>query len=101
MGNLATDHPLPTVNAYWPYATSVWDYVRRAMPYENPGTLTADQVYGVTAFILSLDHIVREDEVLNRESLPCVRRPNRDGFVPDPRPPEPGAARQAVGPPSR
>ncbi|HEX4440924.1 MAG TPA: cytochrome c [Thermoanaerobaculia bacterium] len=88
VGSLATDHPLPTVNAYWPYATSVWDYVRRAMPYEHPGTLTADQVYSVTGFILSLDRIVAEDEVLDRESLPRVQMPNRDGFIPDPRPPD-------------
>ena len=94
VGSLATDHPLPTVNAYWPYATTVWDYVRRSMPYDHPGTLTPDQVYSVTAFILSLDRIVRQDEVLDRESLPRVRMPNRDGFIPDPRPPDPGSRRE-------
>lgn len=77
--------PLKTVGSYWPYATTLFDYTRRAMPFEEPGTLSADQVYAVTAYILHLNGLVAEDDVLDRESLPGVVMPNRDGFVRDPR----------------
>ena len=76
---------LKTVGSYWPYATTLFDYTRRAMPFEEPGTLSADQVYAVTAYILQLNGLVAEDDVLDRESLPKVVMPNRDGFVRDPR----------------
>ncbi len=78
--------PRKTVGSFWPYATTLFDYTRRAMPFEEPGTLTADQVYAVTAYVLFLNGIISEDETLDRESLPEVRMPNRDGFVRDPRP---------------
>jgi cytochrome c len=81
-----TDQPLPTVGAYWPYATTVWDYIRRGMPYDHPATLPTDQVYAITAFVLYLNGIVGEDEILDEKTLPKVKMPNRDGFVPDPRP---------------
>lgn len=77
--------PLKTVGSYWPYATTLFDYTRRAMPFEEPGTLSADQVYAVTAYILHLNGLVAEDDVLDRESLPRVVMPNHDGFVRDPR----------------
>jgi cytochrome c len=77
--------PVKTVGSYWPYATTLFDYTRRAMPFEEPGTLTADQVYAVTAYILHLNGLVGEDDVMDRESLPQVVMPNRDGFVRDPR----------------
>lgn len=77
--------PVKTVGSYWPYATTLFDYTRRAMPFEEPGTLTADQVYAVTAYVLYLNGLVGEDDVLDRESLPQVVMPNRDGFVRDPR----------------
>ena len=77
--------PLKTVGSYWPYATTLFDYTRRAMPFEEPGTLSADQVYAVTAYILHLNGLVAEDDVLDRESLPRVVMPNRNGFVRDPR----------------
>ena len=77
--------PVKTVGSYWPYATTLFDYTRRAMPFEDPGTLTADQVYAVTAYILHLNGLVGEEDVLDRESLPQVVMPNRDGFVRDPR----------------
>lgn len=77
--------PVKTVGSFWPYATTLFDYTRRAMPFEEPGTLTADQVYAVTAYVLFLNGIVGEEEVINRETLPKVVMPNRDGFVPDPR----------------
>jgi S-disulfanyl-L-cysteine oxidoreductase SoxD len=85
-GSLKSDKPLPTVGSYWPYATTVWDYVNRAMPYQNPGTLKPDEVYAVTAYLLAMNGIVSPDFELNERTLPGVRMPNRDGFVPDPRP---------------
>jgi S-disulfanyl-L-cysteine oxidoreductase SoxD len=85
-GSLATDKPFPTVGSYWPYATTVWDYVNRAMPYTSPGTLKPDEVYAVTAYLLALNGIVPEFFELNEKTLADVKMPNRDGFVPDPRP---------------
>ena len=85
-GTLKTDNPLSTVGSYWPYATTVWDYIDRAMPYNNPGTLKPDEVYAVTAYLFSLNSIVSENLELNERTLPEVKMPNRDGFVPDPRP---------------
>jgi len=78
--------PVRTVGSYWPYATTLWDYTNRAMPFDRPGTLTADQVYAVTAYILHLNGIVAEDAVMDAKTLPAVEMPNRGGFVPDNRP---------------
>jgi len=85
-GSLNTTTPLKTVGSYWPFATTLWDYLRRAMPFDHPGTLTADQVYATTAYVLFLNGIVGEDDVLDETTLPRVKMPNRDGFVGDPRP---------------
>lgn len=85
-GSLATAKPLKTVGSFWPHATSVWNYVNRAMPFNQPGLLTPPEVYSAVAYILYLNGIVGEKEVLNAKTLPKVRMPNRDGFVPDPRP---------------
>lgn len=85
-GTLATAKPLKTVGSYWPYATTVWDYVHRAMPFDRAGTLKYDEVYSVVAYVLFLNGIVEEKQVMNASTLPKVRMPNRDGFVPDPRP---------------
>jgi mono/diheme cytochrome c family protein len=85
-GTLKSDNPLPTVGSYWPYATTVWDYVNRAMPYQNPGSLKPDEVYAVTAYLLAMNGIVSEYFELNERTLPQVRMPNFEGFVPDPRP---------------
>ncbi|MFB6449081.1 c-type cytochrome [Bradyrhizobium tunisiense] len=82
-GTLATDHPVKTVGSFWPYATTLFDYVRRAMPYPAPQTLGDDDTYAVVAYILHLNEIVPANAVLDRGSLPKVRMPNRDGFVPD------------------
>jgi S-disulfanyl-L-cysteine oxidoreductase SoxD len=82
----APARPLKTVGSYWPYATSLWDYLRRSMPFDHPGTMTADEIYATTAYLLFLNGIVGEQDVLNQTTLPQVRMPNRDGFVPDPRP---------------
>ena len=84
--SLTTAWPLKTVGSYWPYATTLWDYVRRAMPFEHPGTMTADEVYAATAYVLFLNGIIGEQDVLNQTTLPQVKMPNRDGFRSDPRP---------------
>ena len=85
-GTLKSPKPLKTVGSYWPYATTIWDYVNRAMPFDRPGTLTHDQVYAVVAYLLHLNGIIGEDDVINATTLPQVKMPNREGFVPDPRP---------------
>lgn len=85
-GTLASTKPVKTVGSFWPYATTLFDYVRRAMPFDAPQSLTPDEVYSVSAFILYLNGIVAEDAVLDAKTLALVRMPNRDGFVPDPRP---------------
>jgi cytochrome c len=86
VGSLASDNPVRTVGSYWPYATSVWDYIHRAMPLNQPGSLSADDTYAVTAFLLNRNKIIEASEIMNKESLPKVRMPNRDGFIPDARP---------------
>jgi cytochrome c len=85
-GSLITPKPLKTVGSYWPYATTVWDYVRRAMPFDHPGTLPVDDVYSVTAYVLYLNAIVGEHDAIDQTTLPKVKMPNRNGFVRDPRP---------------
>ena len=85
-GSLATERALKTVGSYWPYATTLWDYIRRAMPFDHAGTLSHDEVYQATAYVLFLNGIVGERDVLNQTTLPQVKMPNRNGFVPDPRP---------------
>lgn len=74
-----------TVGGYWPYATTLYDYIVRAMPQLTPGILTADQTYAVVAYILNRNGIVPEDAVMNAETLPAVRMPARDRFVADDR----------------
>ena len=85
-GTLATDKPVKTVGSFWPYATTLWSYINRAQPFDEPGSFTADQVYAVTACLLYLNGIIGEHEVIDARTLPAVKMPNRDGFVPDPRP---------------
>lgn len=80
-GTLASNNPVRTVGSYWPYATTLFDYVRRAMPVQNPMSLTDDEVYAVSAYILRLNGIIAEDAVMNAQTLPQVKMPNRDGFV--------------------
>jgi S-disulfanyl-L-cysteine oxidoreductase SoxD len=86
IGSLATAKPEKTVGSYWPYATTLWDYLNRAMPFDRPGVLPPDDVYSVTAYVLHLNGIVKETDVLDANTLPKVRMPNRDGFFPDDRP---------------
>jgi hypothetical protein len=93
-GSLTSSNPLLTVGSYWPYATTVWDYIHRTMPYTEPGTLTPNEAYSVTAYILFLNGIVDECVELNEKTLPKVKMPNREGFVPDPRPDIPVKAKE-------
>ncbi len=86
MGTLAGSTPLQTVGSYWPYATTVYDYIQRAMPFLAPGSLSDAEVYAVTAFLLHQNGIVADNFSADRRSLPAVEMPNRHGFVPDPRP---------------
>jgi len=85
-GTLKNPKPLKTIGSYWPYATTIWDYVNRAMPLDNPGMLTYSQVYSVVAFLLHMNGIIGENDVLDAKSLSKIQMPNRDGFVPDARP---------------
>jgi mono/diheme cytochrome c family protein len=85
-GTLNTPAPVMTVGSFWPYATTLFDYVRRAMPFTAPQSLTADEVYAVCAYVLFLNGIVPEKTVLDAKTLPQIRMPNRDGFTGDPRP---------------
>ncbi|MBN3752393.1 cytochrome c [Paraburkholderia sp. Tr-20389] len=85
-GTLASANPKRTVGSYWPYATTLFDYIRRAMPYNAPQSLSADEVYAVSAWILNQNGIVPDDARLDAHSLASIHMPNRDGFVADPRP---------------
>ena len=85
-GTLTSQKPIVTVESYWPYATTLFDYVRRAMPFGAPGALSDDEVYAVSAYILGEANIVDKAMVLDAQTLPKVQMPNRDGFIPDPRP---------------
>ena len=86
-GSLATDSPQETVGSYWPFATTLWDYIHRAMPANAPQSLTPDEVYAICAFLLNANGIIPEDAVMDQDSLPLVIMPNREGFTsPDPRP---------------
>jgi S-disulfanyl-L-cysteine oxidoreductase SoxD len=83
-GTLATPHSVRTIGSFWPFATTIWDYVNRAMPRLQEGSLSADEVYAVTAFLLYKNDIIQESDVIDAKSLPKVQMPNRNGFVPAP-----------------
>jgi cytochrome c len=83
-GTLSSNAPVKTVGSYWPYATTLFDYIQRAMSYQAPESLSNDATYAVADYILSLNGILPAGGKLDRDSLPRVRMPNRDGFVPQP-----------------
>jgi cytochrome c len=85
-GSLNTKTPVKTVESYWPYATTLFDYVKRTMPFSAPGSLSDDDTYNVVAYILSEAKIIQPTETMNATTLPKVAMPNREGFEPDPRP---------------
>ena len=77
----APQQPVQTVGSYWAYPTSVFDYVRRAMPYAQPKSLTNDEVYATVAYIFSINGIIKDTDVMNKDTLVKVQMPNRDGFI--------------------
>lgn len=81
-GTLASKAPVLTVGSYWPYATTLYDYINRAMPLNAPQSLTPSEVYAVTAYTLHLNGIVGADAVLDKDSLAKIAMPNRNGFIP-------------------
>lgn len=85
-GTLTAAKPIKTVGSYWPYATTLYDYIRRAMPLDAPQSLSDSQVYAVTGYVLYLNSLTAEDSTLDAASLMAIKMPNRDGFVSDPRP---------------
>jgi mono/diheme cytochrome c family protein len=87
-GTIAPDKaPVKTVGSYWPYATTLFDYVRRAMPWDRPKSLTDEEVYAVAAYVLYLNGVIKEDAVMDAQTLPQVKMPNREGFIAFPRSP--------------
>jgi cytochrome c5 len=80
-GTLASDRAVKTVGSYWPYATTLFDYIRRAMPLNRSKSLSNDEVYAAVAYLLNINGIVPDDAVMNAQTLPKVMMPNRDGFV--------------------
>ena len=84
-GTLNSIHPVTTIGSFWPFATTIWDYIHRAMPQGEEGSLSANEVYALTAFLLYRNDIIQESDVIYAKSLPKIQMPNRNGFVP-PRP---------------
>ena len=81
LGSLAGKEPVLTVGSYWPVATTLFDYIRRAMPYHAAGELTDDEVYALTAWVLAANGVISQADVLDRARLPRLKMPNKDGFV--------------------
>ena len=81
IGTLAPDAPVKTLRSYWPYATTVFNYIRRAMPYPAPMSLGNDDYYAITAYLLNMNGIIAASDVIDRKKLVNVQMPNRDGFV--------------------
>ena len=80
-GSLSSAQPMKTVGSFWPYATTLYDYIARAMPYDQQKTLSVGEVYAVTAYVLKLNGILGHGDTLNQDSLPKVKMPNQDGFI--------------------
>lgn len=85
-GSIGTPKTKKTVESFWPYASTLFDYVRRAMPFNEPGSLNNDEIYAVSAYILSKGNIIGKNDAMNAKTLPKVNMPNKDGFIADPRP---------------
>ncbi|HEY8193573.1 MAG TPA: cytochrome c [Hyphomicrobium sp.] len=76
------DDPSKAIGSYWPYATTIFDFIRHSMPPAAPGSLSSDQVYALTAYLLAANKIIGEGDEMNAQSLPKIKMPNRDGFIP-------------------
>lgn len=81
IGSLSTPRPLKTVGSFWPYATTLYDYIARAMPYNQEKTLSVNEVYAITAYVLNLNKILDDDAMVNDKLLPGIVMPNREGFI--------------------
>jgi mono/diheme cytochrome c family protein len=81
-GTLTSLHPKLTVGSYWPFSTTIFDYIRRAMPRYQEGTLLPDEVYSLVAFVLYRNEIIKEDDLIDARTLPKIQMPNRNGFIP-------------------
>ena len=87
LGSLVTADPVKTVGSYWPYASTVYDYVYRAMPFGEAQSLTHDETYQVVAYILYMNDVIDDEFALSNETIGSVKMPNQNGFMlPDPRP---------------
>jgi S-disulfanyl-L-cysteine oxidoreductase SoxD len=84
-GSLKNEGPEKTVGSYWPYASTLFDYIKRAMPYGNARSLSDDEIYALTAYVLYLNDVVAEDFTLSPETFTRVKMPNENGFYPDDR----------------
>lgn len=84
--SLTTDQPLKTIGSYWPYATTLFDYIRRSMPFEAPQSLSNEEVYSVTAFLLHMNDILPETATVSATNLADIEMPNRNNFYVDDRP---------------
>ena len=80
-GSLIDDAPVKTVGSYWPFATTLFDYIRRAMPYLQPQSLTNNEIYALTAYILYLNEVIEEEDIVNAQTLPDIQMSNRDNFI--------------------
>lgn len=85
-GTLTSLSPKKTIGSYWPFATTLWDYINRAMPWNEEGSLSANEVYAVSAFLLHRNDIIQEDDIIDAKSLPKIQMPNRNSFYPSPVP---------------
>ena len=85
-GTLASSQPVKTIGSYWPYATTLFDYINRAMPFTAPQSLAPNDIYAVVAWLLFRNGLIDEDAVMNKETLPQVQMFRQGGFVADPRP---------------
>lgn len=79
--SLTDNPPDKTIGTYWPYATTIFDFIRRAMPLSNPGSLTTNELYAVTAYLLYQNEIIKKTDIINANTLPKVKMPNHNGFI--------------------
>ena len=82
-GSLTSNKPIKTIGSFWPYATTLWDFINRAMPASQPGSLRPDEVYALTAFLLFRNEVIQEGDVMDAKTLPKIQMPNRNGFFPE------------------
>ena len=84
-GTLKSDNPERTIGSFWPHLSTSFDYIRRSMPFGNAQSLTPDETYAITAFLLNMNDLVKEDFVLSKENFTSVKLPNAGGFYDDDR----------------